>query len=305
MTESMISDLFKQRTEWYDIKIGNDVYLTSTTRKNDITEVFLTNLIEIWFEKLSDEIILDRCKQLNPLLNVSALNCNEIVRGILNNVSKHVDGASVEQIKLRVRLEGGSLKFALNFAKGSPQQFWEIITRPLCISSMELIRQNKILVDLVRRKDEEIAEYKAEGAELIRKNIETETFKEEQLKVDIPIPKTVDYARAFQAMVNFYNVLNLYDHGEMSSRPSSNTSSSDKPGQAGQSVITPGDEGNINNGSTEGLDKDILMQKKSEILRLKSKRRSKNTSNEVTNEKRVPKSMVHKRVKQPKKSNFI
>lgn len=105
---------------------------------------------------------------MNPLLNVSALNCNEIVRGILNNVSKHVDGASVEQIKLRVRLEGGSLKFALNFAKGSPQQFWEIITRPLCISSMELIRQNKILVDLVRRKDEEIAEYKAEGAELIR-----------------------------------------------------------------------------------------------------------------------------------------
>lgn len=64
----MISDLFKQRTEWYDIKIGNDVYLTSTTRKNDITEVFLTNLIEIWFEKLSDEIILDRCKVINRIM---------------------------------------------------------------------------------------------------------------------------------------------------------------------------------------------------------------------------------------------
>lgn len=99
---------------------------------------------------------------------MNAFNYKEVVANILNNISKYIVEASVEQIKLRAQVEGGSMKFAVYLSKGTNQDFWETITKPLCISSMEIIRQHKVLLDLIKRKDEEIAEYKAEGAELIR-----------------------------------------------------------------------------------------------------------------------------------------
>lgn len=49
-------------------------------------------------------------------------------------------------------------------------------------------------------------------------NIETETFKEEQLKADVPVPNAAECARAFQGMVNFYNALNLREHSEPSTK---------------------------------------------------------------------------------------
>lgn len=83
-------------------------------------------------------------------------------------MSEYIVEASIEHIKLRAQINGGSIKFSVNLVKGTAQDFWEIITKPLYISSMEIIRQHKFLLDLIKKKDEEIAEYKAEGAELIR-----------------------------------------------------------------------------------------------------------------------------------------
>ena len=83
-------------------------------------------------------------------------------------MSRNIINASVEHIKLRAEIDGGTMKFDVNLTKGTPQNFWEIVTKPLCISSMEISRQHKFLLDLVKRKDEEINEYKAEGAKLLR-----------------------------------------------------------------------------------------------------------------------------------------
>ncbi|XP_031365311.1 uncharacterized protein LOC102676318 isoform X1 [Apis dorsata] len=196
---------------WNNIKINNDTYMISITYKNDTIKVFLTNLIEIWIETLTKEIILDRCRKLNPLLNVEAIDYNDIILNILSNMSKYIVEASIEHIKLRAQIDGGLMKFYINLEKGTSQDFWEIITKPLYISSMEIIRQHKILLDLIKKKDEEIAEYKAEGAELIRKNIETKFFTEEQFKIDIPIPNITDYTNTFQRMMSFYNELNFYN----------------------------------------------------------------------------------------------
>lgn len=87
---------------------------------------------------------------------------------ILSNMSEYIVEASIEHIKLRAQIDGGSIKFSVNLEKGTSQDFWKIITKPLYISSMEIIRQHKFLLDLIKKKDKEIAEYKAEGAELIR-----------------------------------------------------------------------------------------------------------------------------------------
>lgn len=83
-------------------------------------------------------------------------------------MSKYIINATVEHIELQVPVERCLMKFELNLTKGTSEDFWNFITKPLCISSMEIIRQHKFLLDLMRRKDKEIAEYKAEGAKLIR-----------------------------------------------------------------------------------------------------------------------------------------
>lgn len=91
---------------------------------------------------------------------------------MLDDIPKHarsyVTEASAYRIELQMEKDFIKLKFVLDLVKGTPQQFWDNVTMPLCLSSAELIRQHEILLDLVKRKDEEIAEYKAEGAELIR-----------------------------------------------------------------------------------------------------------------------------------------
>ncbi|XP_054009811.1 uncharacterized protein LOC128893007 isoform X2 [Hylaeus anthracinus] len=297
MTESVISDRFKQGLVWNDITIGNDVYVISVTWRNDTVHVFLTNLIELWMETLTNENILDRCRELNPLLDVEVLDYRNVVTNILSNMSKYIVEASIEQIKLRAHVNGGSMKFALHLSKGTPKNFWEIITKPLCISSMEIIRQHKILLDLIKRKDEEIAEYKAEGAELIRKNIETEIFKEECLKTNIFIPNIVKCTNTFQAMVNFYNTLNLSEDNEGTTKSTSII----KDDKMEQSTIVSS-ESDRAGGSKEGTNKDSRIKTKLESLSSKDKSKMKHTINEENSVNKARLTyMLPKRTKKPKK----
>lgn len=87
---------------------------------------------------------------------------------MLNDIPKYVVEVSVSQIKLCKDLDFVKLKFSLDLAKGTSLQFYENVVMPLCLSSIEIVRQHGILLDLVKKKDEEITEYKAGGAELIR-----------------------------------------------------------------------------------------------------------------------------------------
>lgn len=113
---------------------------------------------------------------MNPLLNLEAVDWKQLVMDMLNDIPKHMHTHTVELSTYRIELRKDQdfersrlkLRFSLDLLKETPQQFWENVTMPLCLSSMELVRRYKILLDLVKQKDEEIAEYKAEGAELIR-----------------------------------------------------------------------------------------------------------------------------------------
>ncbi|KOX68851.1 Non-homologous end-joining factor 1 [Melipona quadrifasciata] len=249
------------------------------TEDNTI-KVFLTNLIEIWMDTLTKEIILDRCRKLNPLLNVEDLNYYDVVLNILNNISRNIINVSVEHIKLRAEVDGGTMKFDVNLTKGTSQDFWEIITKPLCTSSMEISRQHKFLLDLVKKKDEEISEYKAGGAELIRKNIETKRFKEEQLKITILDPNIIDCINIFQSAMNFYNVFNLYEYNKISKEStSSNSSNNDDTQETVQNRFIQNDGKNICNSE------DTTMQRITESVHSEKKQNKDTTSKKVTRNK--------------------
>lgn len=277
----MISDESKQRCTWNNIKINNDTYMVSVIQKDNTIKVLLTNLIEIWMDTLTKEIILDRCRKLNPLLNIEDLNYYDVVLNILNNMSRNIINVSVEHIKLRAEVDGGIMKFDVNLTKGTPQDFWEIITKPLCISSMESSRQHKFLLDLVKKKDEEIFEYKAGGAELIRKNIETKRFKEEQLKITIDLDPNIDCINIFQSAMNFCNVFNLYEYNKISKEStSSNSSNNDDTQETVQNRFVQNDGKNICNSE------DTTVQRITESVHSEKKKQNKDTtSKKVTRNK--------------------
>ena len=65
-------------------------------------------------------------------------------------------------------LEGGRFKFTIDFTRGSSEDLRDTVTIPLCVAAGELHRRYTIILDLMKRKDQEIAEYKLNGAELVR-----------------------------------------------------------------------------------------------------------------------------------------
>ncbi|XP_012238747.1 non-homologous end-joining factor 1 isoform X2 [Bombus impatiens] len=302
-TNSMISDEYKQHNTWNNIKINNDIYMVSVTQKDDIIKVFLTNLIEIWIDTLTKEIILDRCRKLNRLLNIEALDYNDIILNILNDMSKYIINATVEHIELQVQVERCLMKFELNLTKGTSEDFWDFVTKPLCISSMEIIHQHKFLLDLMRRKDEEIAEYKAEGAKLIRKNIETKPFKEEQFEITISNPSIIDCTNAFQTMVNFYNKLNLY---KRSTIPRESTSSSindaDDMHKMEQNIISSVQ----NDDNSMYKHEDTFIHKSTECIHSENKQQDKDTTNKkIIKNKTGTTNMVHRPKKLKKEPEHL
>lgn len=107
-------------------------------------------------------------QMLNPSLCIEEIDVVRFVGQLLKNIESYAVQKSVERIELAKNLDGGIFKFSIDLEKGDPQKFWEEVTMPLCLMAGELRRRQSILLDLVRRKDEEIMEYKLNGAELTR-----------------------------------------------------------------------------------------------------------------------------------------
>lgn len=228
----MISERCGQNRVWKNLMINDKDHMICFTKENESWKVFLTNLIEIWAETLTDETLFHKCKTMNPLLNLEALDWKELLLDMLTDIPRymHTNVLEVTAYRIELRKEFNKnfvkLKFSLDLLKGTPQQFWENVTVPFCSSSTELVRRHKILLDLVKQKDEEIAEYKAEGAKLIRKYIATKPFTEELFHTDAAGSAATDFVKTFQSVLHFYNEINsLKSHAKLDSEISSNGAS--------------------------------------------------------------------------------
>lgn len=105
---------------------------------------------------------------MNPLLSIDDFDVNEIINEILNNIPRYAVNITCNEIKLQTELEGGIFKFAVNLTRATAQEFWTEVTLPLCQSVADLQSRNNYLIQEINWKDEQIYEYKAHGAQLLR-----------------------------------------------------------------------------------------------------------------------------------------
>ncbi|XP_054284109.1 uncharacterized protein LOC129001007 isoform X2 [Macrosteles quadrilineatus] len=91
--------------------------------------------------------------------------------------SKLTDIVNGKQLDLQSNLDG-LLKFKIKFTlhHAEPSQFFEEVSCPLLVTLSELEKQQRLLLDIIKKKDLEIAEYKLEGAKISRGAVETKVF---------------------------------------------------------------------------------------------------------------------------------
>ncbi|XP_071639831.1 uncharacterized protein [Temnothorax longispinosus] len=87
---------------------------------------------------------------INLFLTLEAFDCKQLVLDMLNDIPQHVHtsvlGVTAYRIELRRDKDFIKLRFLLDLLKGTPQQFWENVTMPHCLSSIELLCRHKILL---------------------------------------------------------------------------------------------------------------------------------------------------------------
>lgn len=159
--------------------------------KDEIT-CWLTDLKGIYRETLACMAdVMERIKHENPLLFASDIE-KKVLDTILT-LPKKTNAAKADQItfsrndnqlQLKYYLsEKVPLRFYWTLSKCNEATFFEMVTAPLLrqiVCAGDTIRD---LVDIVKRKDLEIAQYKFDGAQpLTRKHFVTQRFDENQIK---------------------------------------------------------------------------------------------------------------------------
>lgn len=95
-------------------------------------------------------------------------NFEEIIDDFLTNISNYMVTCTLECVKLKNKIDGGWIKFEINFKKTSSDHFYNDLVEVLFSSISELQHRYNYLINTIKKKDEEIAEYKAQGVELLR-----------------------------------------------------------------------------------------------------------------------------------------
>lgn len=93
--------------------------------------------------------------------------------------------------------EGVPFKFSWNLTKDSDEVFFEQITNALINSMAIMEEQNKELKTVIRHKDAEIEQYKLEGIKLVRKNLETNVFNENEFDEKFQKGDFVEFVKSF------------------------------------------------------------------------------------------------------------
>lgn len=106
---------------------------------------------------------------MNPvLIDPKFEDVEEIIDDLLANIPKYAVSSTIEKIQLENKIDDGRFRFEIDFKKCSPEYFKDTFMDNFYFAFSELQHRYNCLLDIIKKKDQEIAEYKAEGVELLR-----------------------------------------------------------------------------------------------------------------------------------------
>jgi len=161
----------------------------------------VTDYIIMHIESADKTEVEKRKQDLNPDLE---LPNRVLLDHLQSTVCSNMETAAVQRcagdaqliIKLTSSLSDLPLKWTFICTLAGSQQLSEHLTRPLALLAVEQEARCKELLEVIRRKDDEIKEYRATGARLSRKKLETQLFDETSFLENIKDKMDMD-ARLF------------------------------------------------------------------------------------------------------------
>ncbi|XP_046449785.1 non-homologous end-joining factor 1-like isoform X2 [Daphnia pulex] len=165
--------------------IGSEGYAVRAESDDENFVIYLTDMTSIWCERQTATEIMKRCQELNPLIESTVKHLIQQLRTLLNSYSESnsLTIVSVDQnitLKLESHLDG-NLPFSWEFhlTLETADQFQSFIIRPLLAMLREAACVEEELCNIIRSKDKQIDDYKASGATVSRRHLETKEFNAE------------------------------------------------------------------------------------------------------------------------------
>lgn len=177
--------------QWLKLKIGDDLFIAKFEQKSaEILEnsftFWLSDFKTLWNEySITKDSLLQRLAEENPSLEINDEIPKQLMVAVGGLETANAIKTDDDEVKLQVKLllDGEvSIDFYWLLKRCEPQVFFEMITKPLLHQVGELQFNKKQLIEIIKKKDAEINQYKLDGAlPLTRTGFITEPFVEEKL----------------------------------------------------------------------------------------------------------------------------
>ncbi|KAG0420436.1 hypothetical protein HPB47_003492 [Ixodes persulcatus] len=166
--------------------------------------IYASDFIRVYEEILGQDLLLERCKELNPDLEVTAAYLSEhLSQGITKALKQNCTAATQEACMKIVTCNAGLLVMQLHTmisgvpflwefrmpAQTASDAFYRHVTLPMIVMIVGLQKQQEDLFALLNDKDSEISDYKRSGQHLSRKHLETKVFDAGRFRRETLTPK--------------------------------------------------------------------------------------------------------------------
>lgn len=218
---------------WSNLPSQSGVYilrLDQRTDNNDTPEstftLWLSDFKALWNETVTSENLFKRFSEKNPTLaqNDDVIQTEFITAlGSVTNIkhsnicdeSADNDDDMALQLKYLI-FDDVEVEFQWLLKKCGPQEFFDQVTKPLLRQIGELQHQKAQLIDIAKRKDDEIFLYKS-GQNVIHKRFITEKFEEQSFQLK---------SQMFNCEIDqFQSVIGLLPKNVVSNEPANDDSS--------------------------------------------------------------------------------
>lgn len=166
--------------KWRTLKLDGSTFLYQLTTDESSYSLLLTDMQQIFKERLEGPAITDRCEELNPAVEAPVEEVVDQLVVILGSPqTKFVRRDSDDLFELDVTgLVFGSYEFLWKFRLSRENQefFRQAFTTDLILSTDELLRERDHLIKTIKAKDLQIYDLEQSGASLSRKSLKTEVF---------------------------------------------------------------------------------------------------------------------------------
>lgn len=193
--------------KWIRLVIDSECFVIKFQKNiasdsNAIVTCWLSNFKLLWTESIASIAILQkRFSELNRQLDIDDDKLFEMITRLPQSI-QYTEFQANENGKHKLSFEYHLSKeikarYCWLLQKSNEQLFFEHITKPMMSQMLELHTSRSQLIDLVQRKDQEIEQYKMDGAKLTRKQLATKPFESDDvsLKVDMFECSVADFSR--------------------------------------------------------------------------------------------------------------